>query len=292
LLGHEARGSLLSCLKARGWAHSLEAGIGEGEACNSCCAVLGVHIVLTDAGARHWRDVVQHVFAYTVHVCAGGLALLVALGLDGALRAELGHVGELLAGGRWVRLEGVAEGGAGQGLCTCEHYSHVLAQYSDDELLRALRVRVASPRPPWLQHVRIRRLLHGSADKFYIKQLKVVALSSAEAEYAAASYACREISFIRHVLLDLGFNLTYPAILCIDNRAAIEIAHNLGVTSRNKHFVDAIHYFRHLVDHRVVIPTHVASQFQLADGFTKCLGKSPFKAWLRLLLPPDCFNDM
>ncbi|NBO94071.1 MAG: Ty1/Copia family ribonuclease HI, partial [Planctomycetia bacterium] len=132
----------------------------------------------------------------------------------------------------------------------------------------------------------------GAPISFTSKQLKVVALSSAEAEYAAASYACREISFIRHVLLDLGFNLTYPTILCVDNRAAIEIAHNLGVTSRNKHFVDAIHYFRHLVDHRVVIPTHVASQFQRADGFTKCLGKSPFKAWLRLLLPSDCFNDV
>jgi hypothetical protein len=130
----------------------------------------------------------------------------------------------------------------------------------------------------------------GAPISFTSKQLKVVALSSAEAEYAAASYACREISFIRHVLLDLGFQLTHPTILCVDNKAAIEIANNLGVTSKNKHFVDAIHYFRHLVDHRVVIPTHVASQFQRADGFTKCLGKSPFKAWLHLLLPSDCFR--
>ena len=33
----------------------------------------------------------------------------------------------------------------------------------------------------------------------------------------------------------------YPTVVCVDNRAAIEIAHNIGVTSRNKHFVDAIH---------------------------------------------------
>ena len=125
---------------------------------------------------------------------------------------------------------------------------------------------------------------------FTSKQLKVVALSSAEAEYAAASYACREIVFVRNVLVDLGFTLVHPTVLCVDNKAAIEIAHNLGVTSRNKHFVDAIHYFRHLVDHRVIVPTHVLTRSQRADGFTKCLGKSPFKAWLRLLLHEDCFS--
>ena len=126
---------------------------------------------------------------------------------------------------------------------------------------------------------------------FTSKQLKVVALSSAEAEYAAASYACREIVFVRNVLVDLGFTLAHPTVLCVDNKAAIEIAHNIGVTSRNKHFADATHYFRHLVDHRVVVPTHVLTKSQRADGFTKCLGKSPFKEWLRLLLHPACFLD-
>ena len=39
---------------------------------------------------------------------------------------------------------------------------------------------------------------------FAAKFLKVVALSSAEAEYAAASQTCREITFIRNVCDDLG----------------------------------------------------------------------------------------
>jgi len=132
----------------------------------------------------------------------------------------------------------------------------------------------------------------GAPVSFTSKQLKIVALSSAEAEYAAASYACREVVFVRNVLVDLGFPITYPTVLCVDNKAAIEIAHNIGVTSRNKHFVDAIHYFRHLVDHRVVVPSHVLTRHQRADGFTKCLGKSPFKEWLRLLLPPACLHNV
>jgi hypothetical protein len=130
----------------------------------------------------------------------------------------------------------------------------------------------------------------GAPISFASKQLKVVALSSAEAEYAAASYTCREVVFVRNVLVDLGFHIQFPTVICVDNRAAIEIAHNIGVTSRNKHFVDAIHYFRHLVDHRVVVPTHVLTKYQRADGFTKCLGKSPFREWLRMLLPHACFS--
>ena len=100
-----------------------------------------------------------------------------------------------------------------------------------------------------------------------------------------------EAVFVRNVLIDLGFPIQHPTVLCVDNKAAIEIAHNIGVTSRNKHFIDAIHYFRHLVDHRIIIPSHVLTKYQRADGFTKCLGKSPFREWLRLLLHHDAFID-
>ena len=68
---------------------------------------------------------------------------------------------------------------------------------------------------------------------FTSKQLKVVALSSAEAEYAAASYACRAIVFVRNVLVDLGFSLTHPTVLCVDNKA-IEASHGSGA-GRERH---------------------------------------------------------
>ena len=70
----------------------------------------------------------------------------------------------------------------------------------------------------------------------------------------------------------------------MDNQAAIKIAENIGVTGRTKHFIDAIHYFRHLVDHRVVAPTFVRTDFQRADGFTKPLEKGKFRTWTSMLL--------
>ena len=110
------------------------------------------------------------------------------------------------------------------------------------------------------------------------------ALSSAEAEYAAASYACKECQFVRKVLSDVGFGPKDPVVLAVDNQAAIKIAENIGVTARTKHFIDAIHYFRHLVDHRLVTPTFVRTEFQRADGFTKPLEKSKFRMWTNMLL--------
>jgi transposase InsO family protein len=129
--------------------------------------------------------------------------------------------------------------------------------------------------------------LFGAPITFAAKHLKIVAMSSAEAEYAAASYACKEVVFVRKILSDLGCNLKGPTVLCVDNQAAIKVAENVGVTARTKHFVDTLHYFRHLVEHRVVIPTFVRTQHQCADGFTKPLGKGPHREWCRRLIHVD-----
>ena len=126
--------------------------------------------------------------------------------------------------------------------------------------------------------------LYGGPVSFASKRLKVVALSSAEAEYAAASYTCKEIVFVRGLCEFFGIELHGPSVLAVDNEAAIKIAENMGVTGRNKHFEDAIHYFRHLVDFRVVAPVYVTTTNQQADGFTKPLDGSKFKAWREMIM--------
>ena len=77
--------------------------------------------------------------------------------------------------------------------------------------------------------------LYGGVVSFASKFLKIIALSSAEAEYAGASQACREMAFVRHVCSDLGLELQGPLCLGVDNKAAIAICENAGVTGRNKH---------------------------------------------------------
>ena len=126
--------------------------------------------------------------------------------------------------------------------------------------------------------------LYGGVISYAAKHLKVIALSSAEAEYAAASYACKEITFIRNICLDMGHKIDGPTILALDNQAAIRIAENHGVTGRTKHFTDAIHYVRHLVEYQVVRLQYIARKFQKADGFTKPLSKTDFTAWRKMIL--------
>ena len=51
LVGHEGKGSLLSALKAKGWASELSAGVGDsGYDRNTAACVFEVHITLTEAG--------------------------------------------------------------------------------------------------------------------------------------------------------------------------------------------------------------------------------------------------
>ena len=61
LLGHEGRGSLLSALKARGWAEGLSAGPSMS---HPDFAAFGITVRATEAGVAHVREVVAAVFAY------------------------------------------------------------------------------------------------------------------------------------------------------------------------------------------------------------------------------------
>ena len=122
-------------------------------------------------------------------------------------------------------------------------------------------------------------LVFGGPVAFVAKRLKVIAHSSAEAEYAAASYSCKEVAFVRNVCNELQLQLQGPVCLAVDNEAAIKIATNRGVTGRTKHFSDAIHYIRHMIDHMFVRVRYVSTHNQLADGFTKPLSKTLFRSW-------------
>ena len=103
--------------------------------------------------------------------------------------------------------------------------------------------------------------LFGGIVSFASKQLKIIAFSSCEAEYAACAYTCKEIQFIRSLCRDLGFELKGALVLGVDNTAAIEVANNNGVTARTKHFGMCIHYFRDLVQNNSIIAEHILTAF-------------------------------
>ena len=104
------------------------------------------------------------------------------------------------------------------------------------------------------------------------------------AAYAAAAAVCKELHFVRNVITDLGFTITGPIVVAVDNQAAIQISENVGVTARNKHFKDTIHYFRDRVEHHAVKPVFVTTLDQRADGYTKALEKTASRTWTDMVV--------
>lgn len=58
------------------------------------------------------------------------------------------------------------------------------------------------------------------------KRQDTVSLSTTEAEYIAASLACKEIIWLRKLLSDIGHRRSHPTKLYIDNQSAIKLVKN------------------------------------------------------------------
>ena len=69
----------------------------------------------------------------------------------------------------------------------------------------------------------------------------------------------------------LGFTLSAPSVLCMDNQSAISVAKNLEHHGRMKHLDLWFYWLRDVVDSSVMAPVFVPTTAQVADNFTKLL---------------------
>ena len=100
--------------------------------------------------------------------------------------------------------------------------------------------------------------------------------SSCEAEYTAGAASCRDITFVRGLCDDLGYTLHGRLALAVDNTACIDVANNMGVTARNKHYEREIHYYRQEVHLRRITSKYISTKHQTANIFTKNLDATTF----------------
>lgn len=133
---------------------------------------------------------------------------------------------------------------------------------------------------------------YGCLFHWFSKTQRSVTLSSAEAEYFGAMLACKEVLFVRDLLLDLLQRVCGPSLVLCDSKSAVAMAYDPVAFKKTKHILRAAEFLRDLVAREVVTMRHVSGAIMLADLLTKAQARPVFTellrscaCWMSMLLP-------
>jgi Reverse transcriptase (RNA-dependent DNA polymerase) len=101
----------------------------------------------------------------------------------------------------------------------------------------------------------------------------LVALSTTEAEHISAVEAGKEILWMREFMGELGYNVSGPSLLWMDNQSAIAVSKNPEHHGKMKHLSLRLFWLRDAVQGGLIAPKFVGTQNMAADIFTKALDR-------------------
>jgi hypothetical protein len=108
-------------------------------------------------------------------------------------------------------------------------------------------------------------------------------LSSTESEYTTASATGCEIIWMREFLDEIGYDISSPSILFVDNNSAVQVAKNPEHQSTMKHVNRSYHWIREKVTDGEIKVVHIPGADNPADIFTKPLGVVKFTRFREML---------
>eukprot|EP00253_Pinus_taeda_P030962 PITA_30962 len=116
-----------------------------------------------------------------------------------------------------------------------------------------------------------------AAVSWYSRKQISVALSSAEAEYMAASLAACEAIWMREILVGLFGSHLEPTMIYCDNESCIKLSANPVFHDRSKYIDIRYHHIRDCVQRRIMLLSYIPSEDQDADILTKALTRRKFE---------------
>jgi hypothetical protein len=108
------------------------------------------------------------------------------------------------------------------------------------------------------------------------KLQSIVATSSMETEYVSAYPSVQEVSWIRAVFHYLELTRDKPIPHLIDNKSAIDLAHDPVHHQRLKHIDIKYHWLRGKIADGTIAMVHVSTTDQRADILNKVVDSSVF----------------
>ncbi|GKA91500.1 hypothetical protein Tco_0813370 [Tanacetum coccineum] len=116
----------------------------------------------------------------------------------------------------------------------------------------------------------------GGAVSWQSRLQKCVALSTTDAEYMAATKACKELLWLKRFLQELGFKQQRYAVLC-DNQSAIHLAKNSMFHKRTKHIDIRYHWIRDVIEDGMFELNKVHTDDNASDMLTKAVVREKLK---------------
>eukprot|EP00253_Pinus_taeda_P021894 PITA_21894 len=128
----------------------------------------------------------------------------------------------------------------------------------------------------WKARKHVLCYLRGTSGYGLWKQ-RSVALSSAEAEYMAASLAACDAIWMRKILVGLFGSHLEPTMIYCDNQSCIKLSADPVFHDRSKHIDIRYHHTRDCVQRRIMLLSYIPTEDQDADVLTKALTRSKFE---------------
>ncbi|MCO5582215.1 hypothetical protein L7F22_036107 [Adiantum nelumboides] len=110
----------------------------------------------------------------------------------------------------------------------------------------------------------------GGAISWFSRLQSCTTLSTTEAEYVAASDACKEAIWLTRLVGDLGIVGEVPVLHC-DSQSAIQLARNLVFHAKTKHVDVRYHFIRDILDDKRLHLVKVHTDDNPVDLLTKTL---------------------